>query len=493
MAALPSFIRPKRLHVLVLKAFVGPFAVTFIVAVFLLLTQFLLKYLDELTGKGLGAGVFSELIFYLSFNMYPRALPLAVLLASLMTFGNLGQYNELTAIKSAGISMVRIMAPVFWVVVGLTFASFLFYETILPVTNGAGYSLLYDARHKKPSLSLTEGAFYGGLQHFSIRVEKKDEKGDLLRGVMIYDHREKRGNADLIVADSGRMYTTADQKQLALELFSGTRYYEYRSEKNSHNSTEFVRMGFERLQIFFDLSEFEMSRTDQEQFSSNSLLMTRSELHHEIDSLKVRIDKMHEDGVNRFPQHNHYWGRNQRGSDTLGPIANKPEFSLDSLTGPEKGNLLKNAINGVRTKVFAVEGRIETEKGFQKRIAENQVNILMKSAAAVTCIIMFLIGAPLGAIVKKGGLGMPVLLATIFFVIYYVISMIGEKMAKQLVISPEVGMWMANVALLPFGLLFINLARKDASLFDYSLTAWIHRLRARVKGKKKAKEEEEES
>src|SRR6478735_8337192 len=211
----------KRLDKLILGAFFGPFFLTFTVTLFIFLTQYLLRYLDDFLGKDLGFAVFFELIFYFSMNMVPNSLPLAILISTLMTFGNLGQHHELTAIKASGISLVRALTPIFLVVVGISIGLFYFNNVIVPKANLRAYSLLYDIRQKKPALNIKEGSFYNGLPGFSVKVTKKFPDGRSLKGVMIYNHTEGRGNTDVIVADSGYMYTFFDDKYLALELFHG--------------------------------------------------------------------------------------------------------------------------------------------------------------------------------------------------------------------------------------------------------------------------------
>src|SRR5436190_12033868 len=211
----------KRLDKLIIGAFLGPFFLTFSVVLFIFLTQYLLRYLDDFLGKDLGFAVFSELIFYFSMNMVPNSLPLAILISCLMTFGNLGEHHELTAIKSSGISMIRSLIPIFLIVLGISISLFYFNNIIVPKANLKAYSLLYDIRQKKPALNIKEGTFYSDLPGYSVKATKKFPDGKSLKGVMIYNHTAGRGNTDLVIADSGTMYTFANEKYLALELFNG--------------------------------------------------------------------------------------------------------------------------------------------------------------------------------------------------------------------------------------------------------------------------------
>ncbi len=209
----------KKLNKLIIKSVVGPFFLTFIIVVFILLTQYMLKYFDDFVGKDLGMNVFAELIFYFSINMTPVALPLAVLLSSLMTFGNLGEHFELTAIKGAGISLTRTLRPLFFFVLIISFIAFLSNNYVVPQANLKAYSLLYDIKQKKPALDIQEGVFYGGIPKFRIKVNKKHEDGETIEDVIIYDHTQGQGNKDIIIANSGRMYTFNQDRFLRLELF----------------------------------------------------------------------------------------------------------------------------------------------------------------------------------------------------------------------------------------------------------------------------------
>ncbi|MDX5347781.1 MAG: LptF/LptG family permease, partial [Hymenobacteraceae bacterium] len=249
----------KKLDKLVLRSFLGPFVLTFAVVEFILLTQYMLKYLEDLVGKDLGLDVFSELLFYFSLNMAPVALPLAVLLSSLMTFGNLGEHHELTAIKTSGISLLRILRPVFFFSVIITIAAFFFNNNIVPKANLKAYSLLWDIRQKKPSLDIKEGAFYNGLPGYSIKIGEKFSDGQTLKDIMIYDHTTGRGNTTVILADSGKMYTQYDDAYLVLELFDGNTFLEQTDDSMRNNSNEgFVRKTFRQSKNVFKMSSFNL-------------------------------------------------------------------------------------------------------------------------------------------------------------------------------------------------------------------------------------------
>ena len=247
----------KKIDKLVLKAWIGPFFLTLAVVVFILLTQTMLKYFEEFVGKNLGATVFAELLFYFSLNLLPMALPLAVLLSSLITFGNLGEHNELTAIKMSGITLARVIAPVGIVVVFLTIGSLFFNDQVVPLANLKAYSLLYDIRQKKPALDIKPGIFYNGLPGYSVKANHKGSDGKSLGDILIYDQTAGRGNISLVTADTGQMYTMYDDRYLVLDLHNGRNYTELLD--NNPKGEEFVRNTFDRSKFIFSLASFDMN------------------------------------------------------------------------------------------------------------------------------------------------------------------------------------------------------------------------------------------
>ncbi len=489
----------KRLDKLVLSSFVGPFVLTFVVVVFIFLTQFMLKYVEDFVGKDLSLLVFGELLFYFSLNMAPVALPLAVLLSSLMTFGNLGEHYELTAIKSSGISLLRVLAPVFIAVVLLAVLAFFFSDRVVPRTNLKAYSLLYDIRRKKPSLDFKEGTFYTNLPGYSIKVSQKLPDGTGLLDVMIYDHTKDQGNTDLILADSGRMYTTLQERYLVLELFRGKSFSESATSSQKAGEVEFVRTDFARSKLMFSLSSFDMQRTREELFAGNKVMRTVAELRTDIDSIRLSRDGM-ANGVER--NLNSYYIYHQKAqaaaatdvqpaqapasaqlaryaADTAaGLVADSSQMAadslyqawladhqrhLDTLVGAEVYTRALVQARGIRSFTRSFGERIETLEREESVFA---IQMHKKYAQATACIVLFLIGAPIGAIIKKGGLGIPILISIIFFIIYYVLTIIGEKWAKEGVSDIATGMWVPNLILLGFGLFFLRQARNDSPLLD---------------------------
>lgn len=453
----------KRLDKLIIGAFLGPFFLTFSVALFIFLTQYLLRYLDDFLGKDLGLAVFSELVFYFSMNMVPNSLPLAILISSLMTFGNLGEHHELTAIKSSGISLVRTLVPIFLIVASIAVGLFYFNNIIVPKANLKAYSLLYDIRQKKPALDIKEGAFYNGLPGYSIKVIKKDPDGKGLKGVMIYNHSAGRGNTDLIVADSGYMYTFLNEKYLALELYNGTSYSESQNSNNIYPS-QFVQNEFSRSKMVFSLASFDLKRTQAELFASNKYMKNTVQLNKDIDSLRAEHSMIQSNlykNVQPFFSYHYQHPIN----DTLKVDSTDSKLST-TYTPEEKALILNRAVNQARSIKSFAEGHIERLKYVRREGNGFEIEKNRKYVQSVACLIMFLIGAPLGAIIRKGGLGIPIFIGVIFFIIFYVLSMIGEKWAKESVVIVPYGMWMSITILFPVGLFFLKQARNDARLFE---------------------------
>lgn len=548
----------KKIDKLVFGSFIGPFLLTLIVVDFILLLVTLLKYFDQIMGKGLSLAVFGELIFYFSVSSSPDAFPLAVLLSAIMTFGNLGEHSELTAVKSSGISLVRSLLPIFIFVLMLTGFTYYSNTQLVPKINLKTYSLLWDMRTKKPALDIKEGVFYDGIPGYSIKVNEKvgDEQ---LKDIIIYDHvgNNGTGNRNVILADSGLMYSFMNQRYLALELFNGIRYEEAYKEKYQDrvDGGQFKRDEFDQNKIVFDLSSFDMNDTDESLFRRSRLVQTRNDLIVGVDSMQrdyyVGQERMFNDVSNTFRYHfvrknvipkelsdsraRYDSLRNARRPETAKPDsvstlnANKPINKANSLNTPEgrakareeqiaskgqrviKGKKLEgfNAKEKVETKfrVYTKEenlakfyntfndtsknanntkeisalshginnsrtmrnllknraGSLESLKRDQRKflVTKNQ-----QMARSLACLIMFLIGAPIGAIIKKGGLGLPVIVSVMFFLIYYILNTTGDKWGKEGVFDPAVAVWISNAVLLPFGLFFLRQARNDARLFE---------------------------
>jgi lipopolysaccharide export system permease protein len=481
----------KKLDKLVLKAFFPPFLLTFFVVIFILLTQFMLKYFDDFVGKNLSYSTYAELLFFFSINSVPLALPISILLSSIMTYGNLSEHNELTAIKSAGISLVRIIQPVFFVVCLLTMLAFLFNDRVLPYANLRAYSLLYDITTKKAAFNIKEGTFYYGLPGFAVKINHKEPDGSTIRQVMIYNHQDDRGNVNLTIADSGKMYTIWNDRYLILELFRGDNYTEM-LPKSPGQESEFTHNHFDYSKLVFNLSSFEMSRTDIQLFASNKIMRNISELHRDIDSVKREGENLRKFAPANFLTYFSHFMRQRQA-----PLMQ--ENQLDSLSNRLRERWERDSlqwIQSARNQIQSIKNYTEANKDRLKNFYRDsdvfEVEILKKYTQAIACLIMFLLGAPLGAIIRKGGFGVPVLISIFFFIIYYVLSITGEKWSKEDLVEVSVGMWATNFLLFWAGLYFLAKARSDSSLLDNNyftqFFSFIGRLIRQMFSGKKSKE-----
>ncbi|MEH0155396.1 LptF/LptG family permease [Limibacter armeniacum] len=459
----------KKLDKLLLKAFSGPFILTFFIVLFIFHSQFMISKFKYLVGKGLGLDVYGELFFYFALSLVPVSLPLAVLLASLMTFGNLGQHSEITAIKASGINMLRVLRPVAIVTVFVMLAALVYNDTVVPWSNLKGYSLLYDAKQKKPTLELTEGAFYNGLDGYSIKVDKKLEDGKSIEGVIIYKHNNVRGNKEVILAKSGTMETVMDETYLLMRLFEGRAYSE-QEDKKKQSDIQYVTNMFDTAQFFFSMESYGLGETKEDLFKGHNLMKTRTQMLTEKDSVTKAFGNYNEMLVKNFESQFYY-----QNSLRTGNYDEQKKDSADvELVGgrfnPEKPTtnmrIVSSAYNSAVSFSNVINSNVTRMMNQQRQLAKYEVDINKKVTSAVAILVMFLIGAPLGAIIKKGGLGVPVIISVIFFVVYYITTITGEKMAKELVLTPVVGSWISNLLLFVIGVLFLIQAKNDVRLFD---------------------------
>jgi len=456
----------KKIHLLLIKAFIKPFFVTFFIVMFILLMLFLFKYVDDLIGKGFEWYVILELMYYASAANVSMALPLSILLSSIMTFGTLGENYELVAIKSAGVSLQKAMMPLFVLIIGIAFASFLFSDYMLPKANLKFGSLLWDVRSKKLSFLIKEGVFNNSIPGYSIRVDKKTEDGNL-KNVMIYDHTANNGIAKIIIAKEGEMKKTPDERYLILNLKNGVRYEETQGRNMSYNPRqEMYRMRFQETSQKFDFSSFKMSRTDENSFRSNTQMLNLKGLKHKGDSLKKDLDS-----VNRYAKMNleSYYKQNNYtkgySKQTVAPKVIKGEI-LNTIKPDQRLSALYSAIEQANSIKQSTSTRVADYEDRTKAILKIAAEYQRKFTLAASCILLFFIGAPLGAIIRKGGLGLPVVMAIIFFLIYHIISTVSEKSAIQGSLTPVAGMWMAIIVLSPLAAFLTYKATVDSALFD---------------------------
>ncbi len=438
---------------------------TFFIAMFVFFMMFIFTYIDDLVGKGISFRILAQLFFYFSLTTINRALPLAVLLSSLMTFGNLGEHFELTAMKSSGLSLQKIMKPLIIVTMMLSVLAFYFSNNILPYTNLKAGSLLYDVRSSKPALLFKDGVFNNSMTGFSIRVGKKERDGKTLRNILIYDHREQHGNNIVISAESGQMQETPDKLFLVLTLNNGVSYKEMAKDAKDARTHPFIRDKFEEKVIRFDLSEFKLSRTNEELFKDNQNMLNISQLTKASDSVKNKS----ENRIANFPfiLKKNYYNKSlaelNSKSDT-GQIAGADYFSKFSTA--QKLSLIESAANITRSVKAYVESLSSDMENDRNSMIRYDIEWHRKFTLSVACIVLFFIGAPLGAIIRKGGLGMPVVISIVFFIFFHILSVTGEKLTKEGTLAAYEGMWVATIVLLPIGIFLTHKATSDSDLFD---------------------------
>lgn len=462
----------KKLDILIIRSFIGPFVVTFFVTLFVLVMQFFWLYMDELIGKGLGVWMITQLLVFMSTTMVPMALPLSILLSSIMTFGNMGENFELVAIKSSGISLLRFMRPLLLFIILIGALGFVFNNNVIPVANLKALSLLYDLRNSKPTFNIRPGLFNKEIEGYSIRVGSKDKDGQTIRNILIYDHTGGLGNDKVIIANSGQMVPSPDKQYLIFKLNNGWRYQE--GYKNGVRSEEQTRMYFRKWDKVFDLSSFKLSRTNQDLFKGAYQMMNVAQLGESIDSFKKGGLKI-EATVNKYisPYITFYETDSQVQELTAKMQANTvPVRPYDSSFAKTIANdsVRKRVIDLALSNIRNVKGLVgisANDKYMQKEnLLKFQVEWHRKFTLSFACVLLFLIGAPLGAIIRKGGLGMPLVIAVVFFIFFHFTSITGEKLAKSGSLSPWMGMWMSTVILLPIAFLLINQARNDSQIFS---------------------------
>jgi len=488
----------KKLHLFVLKSFIGPFIVTFLISLFILLMQFLWRYVEDLVGKGLEWYVVAKLMMYASASLIQMALPLAILLASIMTFGSLGEYYELTAIKSAGISLQRIMIPLVILSFIISIGAFLFSNYILPYTNLKMGAILFDVSHQRPEINIKPGIFNNGVEGYSIKVNKKSRKSNMMYDFMIYDHSASVGNPVVVLADSGTMVVTDDEKYMVVTLYNGNRYEETQEENMGARVYPHRHDNFQKQTMIFELKGFNYNETDERMFRHNYQMLNLKQLQNAIDSLsKLYVERevnyLEMLGVNYYFRYENKVPRNADSLIKKTTKISKPDVSklpvksnLDSfyssLSHTEKMKVLEYASDYAEKTQAHITTSNEELFDREKWINKHKIAWHTKFSLSFACFIFFFIGAPLGAIIRKGGFGLPFIVAIAFFVIYYIISMASNKFVREGVIDAYIGMWISSIIILPLGAFLTWKATTDSTLVNAdsyiaSIEAFLKRLK----------------
>lgn len=521
----------KKIHILIFKTFVGPFIVTFFVSLFLFLLQFLWKYIGDLIGKGLEWYIILEFVGFSSIHLIPLALPLSVLLSSIMAFGNLGENYELVSLKSAGISLIRIFVPMYVII--LAIAGFAFYSSniLIPKANLSWGALLYDVSNKKPAFNIKEGVFFRDIHGYAIKIGKKHDDNQTIEDIIIYINNSVKGNNNIVIAKSGIMKLTNEEKMLSLILYDGIKYQEMTDNPDYYSNYNHNVMQFKYQEITIDLTDLQFKRTRKELFKDDYRMMNVKELQAKIDSLKKIIDarrsltygyvmpyfhanldsnskyifeknklklKFHQT-LGDFKELKNQYSKTYQANDVYtSPNVKSPQVKDFDVLREKNRVFIKNDSNKnykpeilENSKHFArnIQSIIETSFKEVQMQRENQlkyeVEFHKKFSLAVSCILLFFIGAPMGAIIRRGGFGWPMVISVVLFILYFSINLIGEKLARGEVLPASIAVWLSTLIILPFSVFLTYKANKDDKLFEKGISIkWFDKLFKRKKESK---------
>ena len=452
----------KKLHRLLIKSFLPPFIITLFVSVFLFfLVEVVITYLDDFVGKGINTWVLIQLFSYAWIAIIPKCIPLAILLASIMTMGNLAENYELAAMKSSGLSLFKIFYPLILLSFTLGFLAFIFNNYTLPKVMLESQSLLFDIRQTKPSVSIKEKVFYNKIENTSIRIEKKFPDGHSLKGIIIYDHSAGLGNTVQLYADSGYMFTSSDTNYLVIKLFNGNRYEDVQNE-NTYRTHPLNIMNFKEMEINIDLTGFKLKRTDKDLFKHHHEMMNMWQISDQIDSFKVQRGYQYKAIYNQLKT---FFFVNVFRNDTLKECTDYRLY-LNKLAPPEKQVLQDMQLNQWRSINAYLESELIAIKSLNVQIAGYRVAWHERLILSFACVVLLFVGAPLGSIIRKGGLGLPVVTAVLFFILYMILTDSMRSMALEEILPPVIAMWLPLFIFLCIGIFLTYKAATDSVIFD---------------------------
>lgn len=456
----------KKLDKLIIKSFLGPFIATFFIAFFILMMQNVWKYIDDLVGKGLDLITIGKFVWYVSATMLTLAMPIAILFSTIMTFGNLGESFELVAIKSSGISLLRFMRPLLIIAVFLCGITFLTANYVIPYATLKFNSLYYDIRVKKPALDLKEGIFFSHIPNYVIKVGKKEADGKTIRNVIIYEQSYSEIQDNIIVADSGIMNVTGNDKFLVFNLKNGYRYQERGNAADT--ATEFIRVGFKEYNKLIDLTALKFQNTSDSFLQRNFKMQSVNQLNRSIDSLGKNIDSImrlankEENGFLKYGNlPDSLWKR-----APAEPALKKTQSYAKLLPDSQRYLVMDRAITLLSSVKSVYQRNSADLENRNKELRYHQLEWHRKFSLSLACLVLFFIGAPLGSIIRKGGLGMPLVAAIVMFLIFHLLNMFGEKFVKSNTLTPFWGMWLAVLVLIPTGFFLTYKAMHDSQLFN---------------------------
>lgn len=473
-------LKIKRLHTFILQTYLPMFLMTFFICLFILLMQFLWKRIDELVGKGLGVDVIAELFFYAALTLVPMALPLAILLASLMTFGNLGEHSELTAMKASGVSLVKVMQPLIVFLAFVSVAAFFFQNDVLPRAQVKMWTIVFSVRQKSPDLEIPEGSFYDQIPGYNVFVKHKNKDNGTLYNMMIYDVSKGYGYANVILADSGKLSFDESKTHLFLHLYGGESFQDMKDTRNVSTLDEgqlYRRESFRDKEILIPF-DANFNKLDEQTMRTQYIGKNIAELRHTIDSVNLRLDSISASLMQGF-----------RGNAVVGVPAIRYSYrdtvrvaekvDLPKLSKPLHIDSIKQALSSDKqlemvNMAINKAARVQQDFLFQgaevaddvMTIRRHEIEMLRKYTLSLACLIFFFIGAPLGAIIRKGGLGTPIVISVLLFIVYYIIDNFGFKQARDGRFDVWFGIWLSSIALLPLGIFLTYKAMNDSAVFN---------------------------
>ena len=464
--------RIKKLDIFIAKQFGMLFTGTFFICLFVLMMQFLWRYIDELIGKGLSLDILGQFFWYMSLMMIPQALPLAILLASLITFGNLGESSELTAIKSAGISLMQAFRSLIVITILIMVASFYFQNNIGPNSNLKITQLLISMKQKSPELEIPEGVFYDGIPNSNIYVQKKDIKTGKLYGIMIYRMTESYEDQAIILADSGMLQSTAEKKHLILRLWSGEWFENMQSDELANSAAvPYRRETFTYKKVILDFNG-DFSLADASTISNNARAKSLSKIHNDVDSLNKVYDSIGYSYL-KDTKAMYFYKPNVGRKDSLKALAASAKINIDTLfnklSPQQKQQAVTSALNKAQGAVTDYDFKSMITTDGDKNIREHYIEAINKFTTTFSCLIFFFIGASLGAIIRKGGLGVPVIISVLVFIIYYILDNSGYRMAREGIWAVWFGKGLAPGVLTPLAIFVTYKANNDSVVFNFDL------------------------
>ncbi len=471
----------KKIDRLILRSFLGPLLLTFSISVFVLLMQFVWKYIDDMVGKGLEFGIIAELLLYASATFVPMALPIAILFASIMTMGNFGEKYELVAMKAGGISIGRVMRPMAIVALLLTGVAFYFANNVMPEAMLRYRMTLYDVTRKKPAVNIRPGEYYKDIDGYVIRVGSKAQDGRTLQDVIIFDHSKGISETNVIVAKNGIMQTTMDNRYLLFSLIDGYSYSEP-TIGEYYNKRPLTTVKFSQQTISFDISSFAYNRSTEDLFEGGYQMMNVKQLNNAVRHLDSNLAKRYSDCHRDIEGNMKLWQKLRSNPEIArGDTAMDVQRRVNKMMPIKRDKVYNRAKFIAMSAVSDSKNYGEILQADREYINRHEIEKQRKFTLSVACLLLFLIGAPFGSIVRKGGLGMPLVASVGFFVLYYVLGMIAEKAVRESALGPE-GMWVSSLVMLPIGLFLTLQATTDSSLFD--IATW-RRFFSRVVSRKK--------